>query len=154
MAKSGVNMTEKRLRVSILDWIPPQSVKDVRIFIGFSNFYRRFIENFAKLCKPITDTLKTKGGKHSWFWVEEQNMAFKEFKERFTSAPSLAHFYPDQETVIEPDARYCALGGILSQYLGKRLHPVAFHSLKLNDGERKYEIHDKELLAILEAFCE
>ena len=56
--------------------------------------------------------------------------------------------------MIETDASDFALGSILSQYLGKRLHPVAFHSRKLNDAERNYEIHDKELLAILEAFRE
>ena len=64
----------------------------------------------------------------------------------------MAHFYPDRKTVIETDASDFALGCILSQYQGKRLHPVAFHSSKLNDAERIYEIHDKELLAILEAF--
>jgi len=56
--------------------------------------------------------------------------------------------------VIETDASDFALGCIISQYLGKRLHPVAFHSRKLNDAERNYQIHDKELLAILEAFRE
>ena len=66
----------------------------------------------------------------------------------------LAHFYPDRRTVIETDASDFALGAILSQYLGKRLHLVAFHSRKLNDAERNYEIHDKELLAILDAFKE
>jgi len=86
--------------------------------------------------------------------VEEQNKAFEELKRRFTSAPILAHFYPDQKTVIEMDASDFALGCILSPYLGKRLHPVAFHSRKLNDAEPNYEIHDKGLLAILEAFRE
>ena len=87
-----------------------------------------------------------------WFWEEEQNIAFEELKRRFTSAPILAHFYPDRKTVIERDASDFALGCILSQYLGKRLHPVAFHSRKLNDAQRNYEIHDNELLAIFEAF--
>ena len=58
----------------------------------------------------------------------------------------------DQKTVVEMEASDFALGCILSQVLGKRLHPVAFHSRKLNDSQRNYEIHDKELLAILEAF--
>ena len=56
--------------------------------------------------------------------------------------------------VIETDESDFALGCILSEYVGRRLHPVAFHSRKLNDAERNYEIHDKELLAILEAFRE
>ena len=66
----------------------------------------------------------------------------------------MAHFYPDRRTVIETDASDFALGAILSQYLGKRHHPVAFHSRKLNNAEGNYEIHDKELLAILDAFKE
>jgi len=89
-----------------------------------------------------------------WFWGEEQDKGFEELKRRLTSALILAHFYPDRKTVIETDASQFALGCILSQYLGKLLHLVAFHSRKLNDAERNYEIHDKELLAILEAFRE
>jgi len=61
--KSGVTMSEKKVE-SILNWRAPRSVKDVQSFIGFANFYRRFIETLAKVCKLITDTLKTKGGKH------------------------------------------------------------------------------------------
>ena len=55
--------------------------------------------------------------------------------------------------MIETGASDLALGFLLSQYLGKRLHPVAFPSGNLNDVEQNYEIHDKEFLAILEAFC-
>ena len=139
---------------SILKWKAPWSVKDVQIFIGFANFYRRFIENFSKICKPITDILKGKDNKGLFIWGKEQDEAFEELKRRFTSAPILAHFYPDRRTVIETDASDFALGTILLQYLGKRLHPVTFHSRKLNDAERNYEIHDKELLAILDAFKE
>jgi len=153
VGKAGVTRSEKDVE-SILNWRAPRSVKDVQLFMGFANFYRRFIENFLKICKPITDTLKTKGGKHLWFWGEQQDKAFEELKRRFTSAPILADFYPDRKTGIETDASDFALGYILSQYLGKLLHPVAFHSEKLNDAERNYEIHDRELLAILEAFHE
>jgi len=108
VGKSGVTMSEKKVE-SILNWKAPRSVKDIPIFIGFANFYRRFIENFSKICKPITDTLKTKGGKHLWYWGEEQDKAFEELKRRFTSAPILAHFYPDRKTIIETDASDFAL---------------------------------------------
>ena len=150
---AGVTMSERKVE-SILKWKAPRSVKDVQIFIGFANFYRRFIENFSKICKPITDTLRGKDNKGLFIWGKEQDEAFEALKRRFTSAPILAHFYPDRRTVIETDASDFVLGAILSQYLGKRLHPVAFHSRKLNDAERNYEIHDKELLAILDAFKE
>ena len=56
--------------------------------------------------------------------------------------------------MVDPDASDFGLGCVLFQYQGGRLHPVAFHSRKLNSAERNYEIHDKELLAIIEAFKE
>jgi len=84
----------------------------------------------------------------------EQNIAFDKLKQRFTTAPILAHVYPERETVIKTDASDFVLGAILFQFQDKRLHPVAFHSRKLNSAERNYEIHDNELLAILEAFME
>ena len=75
-------------------------------------------------------------------------------KKRFTTAPILSHFYPGSRTLVETDASDFALGCVLSQYQGKRLHSVAFHSRKLNSAERNCEIHEKELLAIMEAFKE
>ena len=127
-------------------------MNEVQIFLGFANFYRRFIKNFSKICKPKTETQK--GDKQKFSWGHKQNIAFEKLKLGFTTAPILAHFYPQRETVIETDASDFALGAILSQFLDKRLHPVAFHSRKLNSAQRHYEIHDKELLAILEAFME
>jgi len=70
VGRTSVTMSEKNIE-SILNWKAPWLVKDVQIFIGFANFYRRFIENLSKVCKPITDTLKTKGGKNLWVWAEE-----------------------------------------------------------------------------------
>jgi len=126
VGKAGATISEKKVD-SILNWRAPRSVKEVQIFIGFANICQHFIKNFSKICKPITDTLKTKGGKQFWFWGEAQDKALEELKRRFTTAPILAHFYPDRKTVIETDATNFAIGCILSQYLGKRLHPVAFH---------------------------
>ena len=153
IGKDRVTISEKKV-TSILNWKAPCSVKDVQSFIGFANFYRRFIEIFWKICKPITDTLKTKGDQHLWYWGPEQNKDLEELKQRFTSAAILAHVFPDRKMVIETDTSDFVLCSILSQYLGKRIHPVAFHSRKLNDAERNYEIYDKELLAILEAVCQ
>jgi len=95
-----------------------------------------------------------KGNSKDFHWGREQEEAFEELKKRFTTAPILSHFYLGRRTVVETEARDFALGGVLSQYLGRRLHPVAFHSGKLNSAERNYEIDDKELLAIMEAFKE
>ena len=122
--KDRVTMSKKKVE-SILSWKAPRSVKDVQIFIGFANFYPRLIETFSKVCKLITDTLKNKGDKKLWSWGPEQGQAFEELKQRFTSAPILAHSCLDRKPVIETDARDFVLGRILSHYLEKRVHPVA-----------------------------
>ena len=151
VATDGVTMNEKKVE-SVKAWRAPASVKDVQIFIGFANFYRRFIKNFSAICAPITNLLK--GDPKKFFWGKEQQEAFDDLKRRFISAPILCHFYPELDTVVETDASDYALGCILSQFHGKRLHPVAFHSRKLSPAERNYDIHDKELLAILIAYME
>jgi len=95
-----------------------------------------------------------KGNPKDFHWGSEQEEAFEELKKRFTTAPILSHIDPGRKTVVEMDGSDFALGCVLSQYQGRRPHPVAFHSRKLNSTERNYHIHDKELLAIMEAFKE
>jgi len=79
--------------------------------------------------------------------------AFRELKHRFTTALILAHFDPKKPVIMETDASDFALGAVLSQRNEEgRLHPVAFHSRKFQPAEINYEIHNKELLAIVDAF--
>ena len=125
-------------------------MKEVQIFIGLANFYHRFIKDFSKICKPITATLK--GNPKDFSWGTEQEEPFEELKSGFTTAPILAHFYPESETVVETYAREFAFGCVLSQFLDIRLDPVAFHSRKLSLAKWNYRIQDMELLAILETF--
>jgi hypothetical protein len=94
--------------------------------MGFANFYQRFILNFSKVCKPITDTLKLK--RKSFTWGPSQDEAFSKLKQAFTSGPILRHFDPSLPIQIETDASNFALGGVLSQKHEGRMHPVAFHS--------------------------
>ena len=119
---TGVTMSDRKMK-SIRDWAHPRSVKEVQIFIGFANFYRRFIKDFSKICKPITETLK--GDPKAFRWGSEQEEAFEELKERFTTALVLLHFYPGRKTVVETDASDFALVCVLSQYQGRQLHPVS-----------------------------
>ena len=151
VAVDGVTMSERKVQ-SIKNWKHPRSVNEVQIFIQFANFYRRFIKDFSEMCKPVSETLK--GDLPKFSWGPEQNKSFEELKTRFITAAILCHFFPDRKTIVETDASDFALGCVLSQPKNKRLHPVAFHSQKLSDAERNYEIHDKELLAVPEAFKE
>ena len=132
VATDGVTMNEKKVE-TIKAWKPPTSVREVQIFMGFANFYRRFINFFSDICTPITNL--TKGDKTKFVWGKDQQEAFEYLKRCFTTAPILCHFHPDRDTVVETDASDYALGSILSQFQEKRLHPVAFHAHKLNSAE-------------------
>jgi len=151
VAVDGVTMCERKVEL-IKKWRSPRSVKEVQIFIGFANFCPRFIKVLSKISKPITVTLK--GNPKDFTAGNGQEEAFEELQHRFTTAPIRADFSPGRETVVKRDTSNFAFGCVLSRFLDRRLDPVAFHSRKLSTAERKYEIHDKELLAILEALTE
>ena len=144
-------MSERKVQ-SIKDWKHPRSVKEVPIFIGFGNFYRRFITDFSKICKPIRETLK--GDSRKFNWGPEQIKVFEEWKKGFITAPIVCHFFSDREIIFETDGSDFTLGCVLSQFKEKRLYPIAFHSRKLSDAEPNYEIHDNDFIAILEALKE
>jgi hypothetical protein len=80
-----------------------------------------------------------------------QTVVFQQLKGTFTSIPILKHFYPALEVIIETDTSNFAIGCILSQKHNQRLHLVAFHSKRMKPAEKNYDIHDKELLAVVEA---
>lgn len=151
ISSKGVEMSDDKIK-AIKEWQRPQKLKDVQSFMGFANFYRRFIKDFSKICKPITDTTKNKG--KSFQWNDQCELAFNSLKDIFISAPILRHFDPNLPTVVETDASDFAIGAVLSQVFEQRLHPIAFHSRKMDKAEINYEIHDKEMLAIVVAFKE
>ena len=147
----GISMTTKKVE-EITAWLPPQKVVDVQSFMGFPNFYRRFIKEFSKIGKPLTDLTK-KGIK--WNRTNSCQAAFDELKRAFTTGPILTHFDETRPTKLETDASDFALGAVLSQLCeDERWHPVAFHSRKFAPAEVNYDVHDKEMTAIVAAFCE
>jgi hypothetical protein len=117
----------------IQDWPIPTTVKQVRGFLGFGNFYRRFIKHFSELAKPLNNLLK----KDTKFkWTTDCQQAFDNLKRRFTKEPVLA--MPDQTRPfqIETDASKYATGAVLTQLdsNGDR-HPVSFLSKTLSLAE-------------------
>ena len=150
IGKNGIKMSNEKVE-AVLSWKTPESLTEVQSFLGFANFYRRFIQDYSRVARPLTELTK-KNGKE-WSWTPEAKEAFQELKKRFTTAPILTHFDATKPVIIESDASDFALGAILSQRDEEnRLHPVAFHSRKFTPAEINYEIHDKELLAIVDAF--
>lgn len=147
VSSDGVSMAPDKVE-SIMGWPSPTKVKELQQFLGFANFYRRFIKGYSRVILPMTRLLKKDA---KFVWSADAEKAFNHLKEAFRGADILRHFDPTLETVIETDSSDFAISAILSQYHDKVLHPVAFMSRKMNPAELNYEIHDKELLAIVSA---
>ena len=150
-AGEGIHVDPQKVE-AIQAWEAPKTVREVRSFLGFANFYRSFIPHFATLSAPLT-RLTRKGAMFSW--DKDCHEAFNELKDLFINAPILTHFEEDRETVLEADASGWATGAVLSQRQDDgRLAPCAYISQKFSPAEANYEIHDKELLAIIRAMRE
>ena len=149
LSPEGLTMAADKVKV-IQDWPEPRKVKDVQSFLGFANFYRRFIYNFSDIVVPLT-RLTCKN--ISFVFGEKERNSFNFLKTAFTSAPVLSHWVPNCPIIVETDASDYALAAILSiQLENGEIHPVAFHSRSFNSTELNYDVHDKELFAIFEAF--
>ena len=152
----GLKMDRKKID-TIQQWKIPRCIKDVQAFLGFANFYRRFIHGYSKIAAPLSNLTKNEQKSFVFPWAPNspEQQSFLALKKAFTTAPILAHFDPDSETWLETDASDYVVAAVLSQRGGDgALHPVAFLSKKMSPQECNYEIYDKELLAIVRAFEE
>jgi hypothetical protein len=130
------------------EWKTPKNVKDIRKFLGFCNFYRRFIRGFSQIAKALNERLK-KGAQ--WTWGEPEEKAFQELKRRICEEPVLLQ--PDQTKPfeVEVDASNYAIGAVLMQRNDENiLHPVAFFSKTMNEAQRNYDVYNRELLGLRE----
>ena len=226
MSLKSIHMENERIE-AVKQWLEPQSVRDIQVFLEFANFYQRFIQGFSRIAAPLTSMLKTSGsiesktrlgeggvgvggskagregsklerselhssefdsgefddsevdgGKIDVDEVEKKvqkcknlskskkavgsdfltsgaRLVFTKLKQAFVKAPILYHFDPKRHIRIETDASGYAIGEVFSPLtldnMG-RWHPVAFFSQKMTLAETRYETHNGELLAIIEAF--
>ena len=110
MGKGKVEMEEDKV-AGVLKWPMPQCIRDMRKFLGLANYYRHFVKDFAKVALPM-NKLTRKDEK--WKWKGEQQKAFEQLKEIFTSRPMLVTPDLDKEFRVEADASNFATGGVLS----------------------------------------
>uniref|UniRef100_A0A8C5LPA6 Gypsy retrotransposon integrase-like protein 1 n=1 Tax=Leptobrachium leishanense TaxID=445787 RepID=A0A8C5LPA6_9ANUR len=139
-------MDESKIK-AILTWPIPLNRKGLKSFIGFSNFYRKFIRNFSQNILPLTRLTKPT---IPFQWSKEAQTAFEALKSNFSSFPVLCLPDPEKQCIVEVDASENAAGAVLSKKKGDKnlLHPVAFFSKTFSPPERNYDVADKELLAI------
>lgn len=132
---------EKAKVKAVIEWKEPRKVKELQAFLGFANFYRRFVNNFSTIAKPLTN-LTGKGV--PWAWGTTEKAAFKGLKRELSKEPVLIHPNPSKPYILETDASRVAMGAILSQK-GEDgyLHPIAYMSQSYNPAQRNYDTHDK-----------
>jgi hypothetical protein len=152
ISKDGIEIPADRIK-AIVGWAPPTSVKELQMFLGFANFYRKFIPGFAHTAAPLYELLSKKISKQFFRGVRQQE-AFDIIKNAFGKSPILEPFVLDRRTAIHSDAPPVGLGAVLYQFneVTKRWHPVAYFSRSLTAAERNYEHYEKEMLAIVAAF--
>ena len=144
--RSGTLDMKKSKIEAINAWKSPESKKELQSFLGLVNYYRRFIRNFAKIAKPLTDLTK----KVPFIWTECTHDAFLALKNAVITAPVIHQFSPDKPIFITTDASKDAIGAVMEQEFEDGKHPVCFASRVLNSAEQNYAAHDLELLGIVD----
>nr|XP_039268356.1 uncharacterized protein K02A2.6-like [Styela clava] len=147
---SGVLPLESNVE-SILNIPMPKNKKELQSFLATTNFYLKFVQNYANVAEPLRKLLRKD---IPWEWTDLQSNAVNKLKESIASPPILAHFNPNAQTIVTTDASGYAVGAVLSQIDRQgNEKPVAFASKTLSNTERKYSTCEREALASIYA-CE
>lgn len=168
VSAEGVSTDPRKLE-AVTSWPRPRTVTEVRSFLGFCSYYRRFVEGFARIAKPLNELLQNGETKveqktpsqsspvlgqrkaHESVqeeWTDRCESAFKKLKESLTRAPVLAYADPKKPYELHVDASREGLGGVLYQEHDGLLRPVAYVSRSLTPSEKNYPTHKLEFLAL------
>ena len=151
ISRNGIQVDPKKT-ATIFDFLTPTDVKHLRQFLGLSNYYRKFIKNFASIAKPLYKLL-SKNAK-SYVWNEPCQHSFDLLKQKLVSPPIL--MYPEFKVpfIVSTDASGTAIGGVLSQVQKGSEKVMAHWSRQLQKVERNYFTVDREALAVVCAIKE
>ncbi len=153
---------------AVSTWPVPKSVREVRRFLGFTGYYRRFVKDFAKIARPLNDLLlghctsdrkkhtskKTQKTAAPFIWEEAQQTAFETLREKLIEPPVLAYADYRLPFILHTDASGTGLGAVLYQHQDGRDRVVSYASRSLKPAERRYPAHKREFLALKWAVCE
>ena len=152
VSAEGIRTDPSKIEV-LKNWPLPSNVKQVRQFLGFAGFYRRFVKDFSKIARPLHNLLRcdSPGPNIHYKKKSTQNQSFERTPEHQSSfdhliqclstAPVLAYADFSKPFIVHTDASSQGLGAILYQCHDKKEHPIAFASRSLNDAEKKYPAH-------------
>ena len=147
LSADGVSPDDSKF-AAVRDWPVPSSVPDVRRFVGFASYYRRFIHHFSVIAAPLT-ALTQKNV--SFTWTPACAEAFQELKHRLISAPILGYPDPTLRFLLDTDACDVGVGAVLSQIKPDKSEVViAYASKVLSKSQRAYSVSKRELLSVVE----
>ena len=141
VSAEGIRVDSAKIE-AVVNWKPPQRVKEVRSFLGLAGYYRRFVKGFSVIASPLTKLLR-KGVKFEW--TDKCQNSFEQLKGMLAKAPVLKQPTSRKEYTLYSDASSIGLGCVLMQK-GK---VVAYASRQLKPHEQNYPTHDLELAALV-----
>ena len=156
----GISTNPKKIE-AVSKWPTPKTVYDVRSFLGFVGYYRRFIKNFSRITKPIREVItglenqSKRSAKKTYIeWSDAAEVAFEHLKTMCVSTPILA--YPDYQLpfTLHTDSSTDGLGAVLYQKQDGKLRVIAYASRSVSKAESNYPAHKLEFLALKWAVCE
>ena len=145
--KDGISTDPAKIQ-TVKDWPQPKLVREVRSFLGLCSYYRKFVQGFATIAKPLHElTQKDK----AFFWSETCQKAFESLKTALISSPILAYSDAEGELILDTDASGVGLGAVLSQVQEGFERVIGYYSRTLTQTERQYCVTRRELLALVAA---
>ena len=148
ISKDGIEVDKAKTNL-IVNLPPPTCVKEVRSFLGHVGFYRRFIKDFSKIAKPLSNLLAKDVPFH---FSDDCLEAFSKLKKALTSAPVLHPPIWGESFELMCDASDYAVGVVLGQRVDKKPHVIYYASHTLNDAQLNYTVTEKEFLAVIFGF--
>ena len=149
IGSSGISISTNKVE-QILDWQPPWNILEIQKFLGFGNFYQWFIKSYSSITLRLIQLTCLR---NQWNWTDQCQRSFERLKKVFMEAPILAHFAPERAKMIETNASDLGKGGILNQLeLDGKWHPLAYLSERVLPADINYDVHDKEIVVIVNCF--
>nr|ATA66765.1 Pol [Haliotis discus hannai] len=143
----------------IVNWPTPKNSEEVRQFLGFAGYYRKYVKNFSRIARPLSELLpptvkkkqpykKNTDSRTKWIWGQQQSAAFQQLKDVLSSPPILGYADYALPFEVHTDASSHGLGAVLYQEQDGHKRVIAYASRGLNKAEKNYPAHKLEFLAL------
>ena len=145
ISENGIRCCPKKLE-AVKEWPTPKSRKEMKSFLGFAGYYRRFIKSYSEIAHPLNDLTKEKV---KYIWTEKCETAFQKLKEALISSDVLAYPEKDAEYILDTDASNFGIGAVLSQVQSGKERVISYASKTLSQSQQNYCTTMRELLAVV-----